>query len=83
MAKKKEKIVWVDDGRTIADMTGIGPVGYRPQKQSQAGSKPMKYRAPLKEQLCTFFDVMGMMLLPTLAIVGLLCVLFLIMYIIL
>ena len=24
MAKKKEKIIWVDDGRTVADMSGVG-----------------------------------------------------------
>lgn len=89
MARKKEKIIWVDDGRTIADMTGIGRRGYVPPRNEPkahggtSGSKPLKYHAPLKEQLRTFFDAMGLMILPTLAIIGLLLVLFLIMYIIL
>lgn len=82
MAKKKEKIILVDDGRTIADMSGVGPLRGGPPKES-ADRKPLKYRAPLKEQLRTFFDAMGLMLLPTMAIVGMLLVIFLIMYIIL
>ena len=82
MAKKKEKIIWVDDGRTIADMSGVGPMRSIFPKEP-AERKPLKYRAPLREQLRTFFDAMGLMLLPTLAIIGMLLVVFLIMYIIL
>lgn len=78
--KKKEKIIYVDDGRTIADMSGISRRGYTPGP-NQYG-RPSRYHAPLKEQLRTFFDAMGFMLLPTLAMVGLLIVVFLIMYLI-
>ena len=75
---KKEKIVWIDDGRTIADMSGLSP-----RKESHKHGRPSRYSAPLKEKLGTFFDAMGFMLLPTLAIVGLLCLTFLIVYILL
>lgn len=80
--KKKEKIVYIDDGRTIADMSGISRKGYTDPNAQKYG-KPSRYHAPLKEQLRTFFDAMGFMLLPTLALVGMLIVVFLIMYIIL
>ncbi len=82
MAKKKEKIVWVDDGRTIADMSGISGKGYTPPADNKH-SKPLRYSAPMSEKLRTFFDAMGFMLLPTLAIVGLLCAAYLIVYILL
>ena len=72
---KKEKIVWVDDGRTVADMSGLSP-----KKESQKYGRPSRYSAPIKEKLGTFFDAMGFMLLPTLAIAGLLCLTFLIVY---
>ena len=75
--KKKEKIVWVDDGRTIADMSALGSKAH--SQRSEHG-KPLRYRAPLKEQLRTFFDAMGFMLLPTLALVGILIAAFAIVY---
>lgn len=80
--QKKEKITWVDDGRTIADMSGISRKGYTPPESTKHG-RPSRYSAPMKEKLRTFFDAMGFMLLPTAAIVGLLVVTFLIVYLIL
>ena len=79
MGKKKEKIIWVDDGRTIADMSGISSKGYIDKNVSNHG-KPLKAGYPLKEHLKTFFDAMGFMFLPTLAIAGLLAVTFAIVY---
>lgn len=78
-AKKKEKIIWVDDGRTIADMSGVP--GSNPKTNSS--TTPSRYRASWREKMGTFFDAMGFMLLPTLAMVGLLAVAFLIVYILL
>ncbi len=75
MGKKKEKIVWVDDGRTIADMSAV-PGSTHPRKSSP-------FSASMKDKLTTFFDAMGFMLLPTLAMVGILAVAFLIVYILL
>lgn len=62
MAEKKEKkakTVYVDDGRTIADMSGI-----------QGGaSKFFRDNGPsytsFKDKMTTFFDAFCMMLLPT------------------
>ena len=80
--KKKEKIIYVDDGRTIADMSGIGsPV---PENSSpEEHGKPLRMPSSIKEHLLTFLDAIGFMLLPTLAICGLLAATFLIVYIIL
>lgn len=74
MAKnKKEKVTYIDDGRTIADMSAFGS---RPKMSSLFGSG-------WKEKFRTLFETMGFMFLPTLAIMGLICLLFLIVYIIL
>ncbi len=79
---KKEKIIWVDDGRTIADMSGVSGKANTDSNRWKYG-RPSRYSAPLKEKLGTFFDAMGFMFLPTLAIVGLLCAVFAIVYILL
>lgn len=74
MAKdKKEKITYIDDGRTIADMSAFGS---RPKMRDLFGSG-------WKEKFRTLFETMGLMFLPTLAIMALICLLFLIVYIIL
>ena len=61
MAKKKEKVHYVDDGRTLADMSNVtGGFGF---------GRSNGYRAPLKEQLRTFWEAFKMMLVPTLILV--------------
>ena len=71
--KKKAKVVYIDDGRTIADMSGVGGMRY-------GGSKP---RASLREQKNTFFAAQRRMFLPMLAVIGLLTAIFLIAYLLL
>ncbi len=75
MGKNKEKVTWVDDGRTIADMSAV-PGGSHPHKSSP-------FSASMKEKLTTLLDAMGFMLLPTLAMAGILAAAFLIVYILL
>ncbi len=72
---KKEKIVWVDDGRTVADMSQV--------PGSTSRSSGTRYSGSMKEKLLTLLDAMGFMLLPTLALVGLLAAAFAIVYILL
>lgn len=74
--KKKEKITYIDDGRTIADMSGLGR---KPSTNDRYGYASRSV-STWKEKLQTFFDAMKMMFLPTLVMVGFLCVLFLILY---
>ena len=66
---KKEKIVYIDDGRTIADMSGLSSTPHW-TKQGTTSS--------VRDILRTYFGAMRMMLLPTLAVCGFLLTAFLI-----
>ena len=70
---KKEKITYIDDGRTIADMSGV-----------QGGASKYFKGTPSystgKEKWTTFFDAFRMMLLPTAVFGGALLVQFGLMY---
>ena len=71
--KKKEKVVYVDDGRTIADMSNVkgGASKYFSSTPSYSTGK---------EKWTTFFDAFRMMLLPTLVFGGAIALLYGIMY---
>ena len=70
--KKKQKTRYVDDGRTIVDMSGVGGrSGYGGRKGTP------------KEQLRTYFAAVKTMFFPMLATIGAICVAFLILYLIL
>ena len=62
--QKKEKIVYIDDGRTIADMSNVSGGFRMPERPKYVPP------APLKEQLSTFWNAMKMMFLPMLAVIG-------------
>ena len=79
--KKKEKIRYVDDGRTIADMSALS--GKRPEKGEKGAQRPISQRSTLKEQFETYIGAVKMMFLPMLATLGLLAVAFIVLYIIL
>lgn len=72
--RKKEKITYIDDGRTIADMSEVKG-GMRLSMPSR-----LKYRPSprVKDILRTYFGAVRMMLLPTLVVVGFIAVVFLI-----
>lgn len=73
MEKKKEKITYIDDGRTIADMSGVtaGPRMARTPSRSTA-----------KEKWQTYWGAVKMMLLPTLVFGGALLGIFLVLYLV-
>ncbi|MBQ8769234.1 MAG: hypothetical protein IJZ15_06295 [Oscillospiraceae bacterium] len=74
MGKKKEKITYIDDGRTLADMSGLSS-----PRLTRNALKP----APrLKEILATYWNAVKMMFLPMLAVIGALVVLYGVMYLI-
>ena len=62
MSKKKEKITYIDDGRTVADMSGVSS-GFRLSKG--------KYRpAPkAKDVWKTYWNAVKMMFVPMLVVV--------------
>ena len=74
MGKKKEKITYIDDGRTLADLSGLsGP------RLTRSAGKP----APrLKEVLRTYWNAVKMMFLPMMAVIGALVVIYAVMYLI-
>lgn len=71
--KKKEKIIYVDDGRTIADMSGISG-GFK-TKNLEFGSG----KARFKEVFKTYIGAVKMMLLPMLVVIGALIFIYLLL----
>ncbi|MBQ8580077.1 MAG: hypothetical protein IJ448_05230 [Oscillospiraceae bacterium] len=70
---KKEKITYIDDGRTIADMSGVRS----PLHLSKTPS-----RSTAREKWGTFWAAFKMMLLPTLVFSGAMLVLYVVLYLI-
>ena len=64
MSRKKEKITYVDDGRTIADMSGVKRGFTIPERD------PYRPRASLKEQWQTYWAAVKLMFRPMLVVVG-------------
>ena len=73
--KKKEKITYVDDGRTVVDMSQLG--GRRkndvPRKEGDHS---------LRAQWRTYIDSVKLMILPMLCVIGIIFLAFLILYLI-
>ena len=80
--KKKEKIVYIDDGSTVSDMSGVGRGRSAQDRPTRAGRDPnlLRPRASFKEQRDTYFAAVKMMILPMLVTIGIICVAFLILY---
>ena len=70
---KKEKIKYIDDGRTIVDMSGL---------RTGPRLTPNQYRPPLKikEVMKTYFAAVKMMFTPMLVVVVGICVIYMILY---
>lgn len=60
---KKEKVTYVDDGRTLADMSGVS--GGFPKYKCSAYTP----RVSLKEQWQTYWNALKMMLMPMLTVI--------------
>ncbi len=74
MGKKKEKIIYVDDGRTLADMSNIaGP------RLTKNAAKPA---TRFKDAWATYWNAVKMMFLPMLAVIGGLVIVYGVMYLI-
>ena len=73
--KKKEKVVYVDDGRSLADMSGVTSPGL--------SGNPARYRASFKEQWQTYIGAVKMVIKPMLLVIAALCVAYGVMYLLL
>ena len=74
--EKKERIVYIDDGSTVADMTPKDENGKRRERRERSYAP----HAPLRDQLRTFTDAQKMMLLPMCVMLGIIALAFLILY---
>ena len=87
--KKREKVVWIDDGRTIADMSnlptrGIGrSLSDANPKRKMSETERQFNRSGLinKDHLATYLAAVRMMFLPMLATIGIISLAFLILYV--
>lgn len=75
MGKKKEKITYIDDGRTIADMSGVSG-GFFHKSRPEWNPRPS-----VKEVWNTYWAAVKLMVRPMLVAVGGLTVIFVILYI--
>ena len=73
MAKKKEKVKYIDDGRTIADMSGLRT---GPRLKSNPYRPPLKFKDVLK----TYFSAVKLMFMPMLVVIVGICVIYMILY---
>lgn len=71
--KKKEKVKYVDDGRTIADMSNVAN-----GRKSLDGSQRSSSSA--KEKWKTYWEAVKLMFLPMMVVLGILTAIFLVMY---
>ena len=73
MAKKKEKVKYIDDGRTIADMSGLRT---GPRLKSNSYRPPLKFKDVMK----TYFSAVKLMFMPMLVVIVGICVIYMILY---
>ena len=71
--KKKQKVKYIDDGRTIADMSGLSGVD-----KKYVGAK-----GTLKDQARTYWNTVKLMFVPMMVTIGIITAVFLIMWILL
>lgn len=77
MAKKKEKITYIDDGRTIADMSGIS-AGSRLNDRN-----PYRPAPKFKDVWKTYWNAVRMMVKPMLVVIAAMAVVYLLAYLVL
>ncbi len=70
---KKEKVRYYDDGRTLADMSGVSSPGMT--------GKRLPYRSSAKERWDTYWKAVKMMFVPMLVVIGAICVIYMVLYV--
>ena len=79
--KKKNKVVYIDDGSTIADMSSLGRGSSN--KNSYNGSDRSAKHPRFKECFRTYIEAVKMMIKPMFITIGIIAIAFLIVYLIL
>ena len=70
--KKRKKVTYIDDGRTLYDMSSVGG-GRRPAGLERGGCK---------EQIATYLRAVRSMMIPMFIAIAAICIVFLLLYII-
>lgn len=72
MGKKKEKIIYVDDGRSVADMSGVqGP---------RLSRDPLRLSVNPKDAWKTYWNAVKRMFVPMLVVIVGICIIYMILY---
>ena len=74
MGKKKEKVTYVDDGRTLADMSGVSPGG------RLSNRNPYRPSPKFKDVWYTYWAAVKMMIKPMLVVIAALAIVYLLSY---
>ena len=83
--KKKQKTVYIDDGRTIADMSGVsrpslfGSFGDKQDKKAPKSAPRVKGMTRFE----TYMNAVKMMFVPMLVTIGIIALAYLLMYLML
>ncbi len=77
--KQKKKTVYIDDGRTIVDMSGVG----RRYSANDPLGTPIAPKSSFKDKMRTYFTTVKAMFLPMLAFMGIITLAFGVLYLIL
>ena len=80
--KKKEKVVYIDDGSTVADMSGVGGVGMFGEKKPRKSAPkqaPVRYRTSSRERWQTYTDAVKRMFVPMLVVLGAIILIYMIL----
>ena len=78
---KKKKVIYIDDGSTIADMSSVGKSTFSTESTSSNKIR-LGFFHDIKMQLRTFFDTMKLMVLPMMVVMGFIAVVFLLAWLI-
>lgn len=74
MGKNKEKVTYIDDGRTLADMSGVG-------RSSRLNDRnPYRPAPKFKDVWKTYWSAVKMMVKPMLVVIGVMAVVYLLAY---
>ena len=73
--QKKEKVVYYDDGSTLADMSSVGGKGKRAFKDK--AQQPPKMQSGFREKWNTYWNTVKMMVFPMLVTLLIIAVIFL------
>lgn len=78
--KKKEKVIYYDDGSTLYDMSGVGGIGRRSYNEKKTKNTPQpRKNSTAKEKWNTYWSAVRLMLRPALVVLGVILVMYILL----